>query len=57
MPNWFERGRGRGPVAELIAKRFVAAVRRHGLTGNRQRLRTDLFRPVEGPNGQMLLEI
>ena len=55
--NWFERGRGRGPVAELIGKRFVAAVRRHGLTGNRQRLRTDLFRPVEGPNGQMLLEI
>jgi DNA repair photolyase len=53
--RWFERGRGRGPMADLIAQRFSRAVRRLGLDGNRITLRTDLFRPIETPDGQMLL--
>lgn len=54
--NWFERGSGRGPHARLIAQRFQKAVRRLGLDAPRPRLRTDLFRPAEGRNGQMQLD-
>ncbi|HPE47755.1 MAG TPA: PA0069 family radical SAM protein [Hyphomonas sp.] len=53
--RWFERGRGRGPVAELIAKRFSRAARLHGLDASRRDLRTDLFRVAEDPNGQFRL--
>ena len=56
-PRWFERGRGRGPYAELIAKRFRRAARANGLDGERPPLRTDLFRPREGPGGQLLLDV
>ncbi|NBC21011.1 MAG: PA0069 family radical SAM protein [Alphaproteobacteria bacterium] len=56
-PRWFERGRGRGPHAELIAQRFRRAARAHGLDGERPPLRTDLFRPLEGPGGQFLLDV
>ncbi|PWE17868.1 radical SAM protein [Marinicauda salina] len=46
--RWGKRGRGEGPVAALIAKRFRAAVRRYGLDGERRELRRDLFRrPLE----------
>ncbi|WP_084417917.1 PA0069 family radical SAM protein [Henriciella litoralis] len=55
--NWFERGRGRGPHATLISRRFRNATRRLGLDEPRPRLRTDLFRPPEGPDGQMRLDI
>ncbi len=55
--NWFERGSGSGTHARLIAQRFNKAVRRLQLDAPRPRLRTDLFRPVEGRNGQMLLDI
>jgi len=42
---WGERMRGTGPIADLIARRFAGAVRRHGLgRESRQGLRTDLFR-------------
>lgn len=34
-PRWGHRGRGTGPYAELIAKRFRAAVKRYGLDGER----------------------
>jgi DNA repair photolyase len=51
---WGRRMRGEGPIAELICRRFAAAVKRHGLNaGDRPALRTDLFRPPGG--GQMAL--
>jgi len=53
--RWFERGRGRGPVADLISQRFQKAAARFGLSGKRPELRTDLFRPHETPDGQLLL--
>ncbi len=43
--RWFIRGRGVGPVADLIAQRFRAATRRLGLNRDGAPLRTDLFRP------------
>ncbi|MEQ8406156.1 MAG: PA0069 family radical SAM protein [Oceanicaulis sp.] len=47
--RWNVRGVGEGPVAELITKRFHAAVRRYGLDNPRVKLRCDLFeRPLEG---------
>ncbi len=55
--RWFERGRGRGPIADLIAKRFTRAVIQHGLDQPRPELRTDLFQPLETPDGQMLLKL
>ncbi|MEO0465058.1 MAG: PA0069 family radical SAM protein [Pseudomonadota bacterium] len=55
--RWFERGRGRGPHADLIARRFARAARALGLDGKRPPLRTDLFRPREAPNGQLLLDM
>jgi len=56
--NWFERGRGKGIHAQLIGKRFVAAAKRNGLNQTeRQPLRTDLFRPLEGPGGQLLMNV
>ena len=43
--EWGARMRGRGPYAELVARRFKLARRRHGLEGTRPPvLRTDLFR-------------
>jgi DNA repair photolyase len=53
--RWFERGRGRGPVADLISQRFQKAAARFGLSGKRPELRTDLFRPSETTDGQFLL--
>jgi DNA repair photolyase len=53
--RWNVRGVGEGPVAELIAKRFRAAAKKHGLDGPRVTLRCDLFeRPIER-DGQMSL--
>ena len=56
--KWFERRRAKGAYANIIAKRFANAARRAGLN-MRQRapLRTDLFRPVEGPGGQLNLNL
>lgn len=51
---WGRRMRGEGAIAELIARRFAAAARRHGLGREpRPALRTDLFRVPDG--GQMAL--
>lgn len=55
--RWFERGRGRGAYAELIAHRFQRAAAAHGLDRPRPPMRTDLFRPAEGPDGQMRLDL
>jgi len=53
--RWNVRGVGEGPVAELITKRFHAAVRRYGLDTPRVALRCDLFeRPLES-DAQMSL--
>ncbi len=49
------RQRGTGPFAELIAQRFRNAARRNGLNERRLTMRTDLFRPPVGADGQMSL--
>lgn len=41
--RWFERGRGKGPHAELIGQRFSKALKRYNLVRERKPLRTDLF--------------
>jgi DNA repair photolyase len=53
-PNWFTRMQGFGPWAELLRVRFEKAVRKHGLNREKKRLRTDLFRPPEGPQMRLL---
>jgi len=53
-PNFFTRMRGSGPWAQLLATRFRRAVAKHGLNHDRARLRTDLFRPPEGPQLRLL---
>lgn len=54
--KWFERGRGSGPMADLINQRFHKALARFGLTAPRQPLRTDLFQPLATASGQLLLK-
>lgn len=55
--DWFRRGRGRGPMADLISQRFQKAAARNGLSGQGPALRTDLFRPRATSAGQFLLDI
>jgi DNA repair photolyase len=43
-PDWSQRMKGTGPVAELIAARFRAAVKRYGLDGAHHELDTGQFR-------------
>lgn len=52
-PDFFTRMQGQGPWAELLRTRFRIAIRRFGLDGERIRLRTDLFRPPAGPQGEL----
>ncbi|QLC24340.1 PA0069 family radical SAM protein [Parasphingopyxis algicola] len=52
-PNFFTRMRGYGPWAELIRTRFAKACRKHGLNQERIALRSDLFRPPAGPQGEL----
>jgi len=52
-PNFFTRMHGQGPWAELLRTRFTIACRRHGLGGERIRLRTDLFRRPAGAQGEL----
>lgn len=49
------RQRGSGPFADLIARRFHAAVARLGFEAARPRLRTDRFVPPIDRNGQLSL--
>jgi DNA repair photolyase len=51
--NFFTRMKGQGAWAELLRTRFEIAARRHGLNGGRITLRTDLFRPPAGPQGEL----
>ncbi|MAN46236.1 MAG: radical SAM protein [Hyphomonas sp.] len=55
--KWFERGTGRGPMAELISKRFARAAHKLGMNQNRKPLRTDIFRPLEDADGQLRLDV
>ncbi|WP_326524579.1 PA0069 family radical SAM protein [Sphingomonas sp.] len=52
-PEFFSRMRGQGPWADLLRTRFHIACRKHGLNGERRVLRTDLFRPPKGPQGDL----
>jgi DNA repair photolyase len=53
-PNFGTRMRGQGVWADLIRTRFVKARKRAGFSGERLTLRTDLFRPPQGSQLQLL---
>ena len=53
-PNWFTRMQGFGAWADLLRTRFERAKRTHGFGSDRQRLRTDLFEPPQGPQLRLL---
>src|SRR5690606_36586824 len=55
-PGFGTRMRGQGVWADLIRARFVKARKRAGFTGERLTVRTDLFRPPEGPQMRLFLE-
>jgi DNA repair photolyase len=52
-PEFGSRMRGHGPWYDLMRARFFIACTRHGLRGPRVELRTDLFRPPAGAQGQL----
>ena len=54
-PAFGTRMRGEGPWADLLRARFLLARKRHGIDRNseKMRLRTDLFRPPRGPQGEL----
>lgn len=52
-PNFFTRMRGSGPWAELLRTRFQIACRKHGLNRERMHVRSDLFRPPRGAQGEL----
>ena len=52
-PDYFTRMKGQGPWAELLRTRFLRAARKYGLEGERLQLRTDLFRPPAGAQGEL----
>jgi DNA repair photolyase len=54
-PNFGTRMRGQGPWADLLRTRFLLARRKHGIDRNSEKmqLRTDLFRPPRGPQGEL----
>ncbi|MGH7026817.1 PA0069 family radical SAM protein [Brevundimonas sp.] len=52
-PDWAQRMKGTGPVAELIAARFKAAIRRYGLDAPRTPLDVTRFRVPPDMRPQM----
>ena len=52
-PDFHTRFRGQGPWADLLLTRFHLACRKHGLNRERMSVRTDLFRPPAGPQGEL----
>ncbi len=52
-PDFGSRIRGRGPWYDLMLARFNRAKRKHGLDCERIILRSDLFRPPAGAQGQL----
>ena len=53
-PDFFTRMRGFGPWADLLEMRFRLVTKKHGFGEERAELRTDLFRPPEGPQMRLL---
>jgi len=51
-PEFFTRMRGQGPWAELLSTRFDIACRKHAMNRESIPIRTDLFRPPAGPQGE-----
>ena len=51
--QWKRTVRGSGPWADLLRTRFQIAMRKHGLNRERLRVRTDLFHPPRGPQGEL----
>ena len=52
-PDFFSRMRGQGPWADLLRTRFQIACRKHNMNRERIEMRTDLFRPPAGPQGEL----
>jgi DNA repair photolyase len=52
-PNFHTRMQGQGPWADLLRTRFQIACRKYGLNRERIVLRSDLFRPPAGPQGEL----
>ncbi len=52
-PDWAQRMKGAGPVADLIRQRYRRACQSLELISERTPLRTDLFRPPPKPGDQM----
>jgi len=52
-PGFGTRMKGQGPWADLLQTRFAIACRKHGLNTDRIGLRSDLFRPPRGPQGDL----
>lgn len=52
-PDWSQRMKGTGPVAELIGTRFKAAIKRYGLDGPRPVLDESRFRVPASARKQM----
>ncbi len=52
-PGFHTRMKGAGPWADLLRTRFQIACRRHGLNASRVTLRSDLFRPPAGAQGEL----
>lgn len=53
VAEWGERQRGRGPVAELVARRFAAARARYGLDSPRRTLDVEQFSVPPRPGDQI----
>ena len=54
-PDWAQRMKGSGPVADLIGQRYRRACASLGFVTKRTPLRTDLFRKPAAPGDQMEL--
>ena len=52
-PDFFTRMTGQGPWADLIRTRFRIAIRKYGLNRERLGVRSDLFRPPRGAQGEL----
>jgi DNA repair photolyase len=52
-PNFFSRMRGQGPWADLLRTRFQIACRKHNMNRDHIPVRTDLFRPPPGAQGEL----
>lgn len=52
-PNFHSRFRGQGAFGDLLRTRFHIACRKYGLNKERIAVRSDLFRPPQGPQGDL----